>query len=93
MVKVTADSVRRTLRTAIAVTVAVAAAVPLLVEFGVVDPSGAPWLASIVALAAAVTRMMADPRVDRLLGRLLGAGVTRDGVLEPSGPVSGPDDA
>lgn len=87
MVKVTKDSVRRTLRTTIAVTVAVATAVPLLVEAGVlrVDPADAPWLASIVAVAAGITRLMADPRVDALLGRVLGASWTRDGVITPAG--------
>lgn len=86
--KVTGDAVRRTLRTAVAVTVAVAAAVPLLVEYGIIDPAGAPWLASIVAVAAGVTRLMADPRVDQLLGRVFGAWVTRTGAVvdeQPSG--------
>jgi hypothetical protein len=81
--KVTADAVRRTLRTALAVTVAVATVVPLLIEFGVVrvDPAGTPWLAAIVAVSAGVTRLMADPRVDQLIGRVLGAGATRSGIL------------
>lgn len=89
MVRVTKDSVRRTLRTTLAVTLAVAAAVPLLVEAGVIDPGQAPWLASIVALAAAVTRLMASPAVDELLGRALGASWTRDGVIPGEAVVLG----
>lgn len=97
MVKIpTRDEVRRTLRTALAVLLAVAALVPVLVELGVVDPAGAPWLATIVAAAAAVTRLMADPRVDRLLGRLLGEPFTMNGRVVPgevvgTGAVVGPD--
>lgn len=82
VLKVTADEVRRTLRTIVAVTVAVAAAVPVLVEVGVIDPARAPWLATVVALAAAVTRLMADPRVDRLLGRVAPA-LSKDGQVVP----------
>lgn len=88
MVKVTKDSVRRTLRTALAVVLGVAAAVPLLVEVGVIDPGQAPWLATIVAAAALVTRVMADPRVDVLIGKVLGPSWTKDGL--PAG-ADGPD--
>ena len=100
MVKVkvpTRDEVRRTLRTALAVLLAVAALVPVLVELGVVDPSRAPWLATIVAAAAFVTRLMANPRVDELLGKLLGGPFTMgDGRVVPGevvggGAVVGPD--
>lgn len=105
-IRVTTDEVRRTLRTALAVLVAVAAAVPLLVEAGVLTPDRAPWLASIVAFAALVTRLMQNPSVDALLGKLLGAPFTIDGVpaaakadapavepVEPSVPaLDGPGD-
>lgn len=85
----TRDEVRRTLRTGLAVLLAVAALVPVLVELGVVDPARAPWLATIVAAAAAVTRLMADPRVDRLLGKLLGEPFTT-GRTVPGEVVDGP---
>lgn len=92
MVKVkvpTRDEVRRTLRTTVAVLVAVATLVPVLVELGVVDPARAPWLATIVAAAAAVTRLMANPKVDELLGRVLGEPFTMGARTVP-GEVVGP---
>lgn len=79
-VRVTTEQVRKTLRTALAVLLAVAAAVPVLVEAGVITPGGAPWLATIVALAATFTRIMQSPTVDALLGKLLGAPFTIDGL-------------
>lgn len=68
----TADAVRRTVRTALAVTLAVASVVLGLVQAGIVDPGAAPWLGSIVVVATAITRVMAKPEVDELLRRWLG---------------------
>lgn len=68
----TADAVRRTLRTALAVTLAVASVVLGLVQAGIIDPAAAPWLGTIVVLATAITRFMARPGVDELLRRWLG---------------------
>lgn len=61
--------------------VALAGLVPVLVEAGVVDPARWPWMASIVVAAGVVTRLMAVPRVNELLGRVLGPGWTTDGVV------------
>lgn len=61
------DSMRRTARTAVQVTVALAVAVPLLVEAGVLDVERWPWLGTIVAIAAVITRLMATPQADTIL--------------------------
>lgn len=76
--KVTADSVRRTLRTGLQVFVALVLAVPVLVQAGVIDPAAAPWLGTVVALAAAVARFTATDRGDALVKSLLGEPFARD---------------
>lgn len=88
MVKVTKDSVRRTLRTGLAVTVAVAGVVLGLVQAGVIDPAAAGWLSTIVVVATGITRAMQTPAVDKLIGVILGPSWTKDGL--PSG-ADGPD--
>ena len=88
MVKVTKDSIRRTLRTALAVTVAVASVVLALVQTGTIDPAAAPWLGTIVVVATGITRAMQTPAVDKLIGVILGPSWTKDGL--PAG-VDGPD--
>lgn len=89
MVKVTKDSIRRTLRTALAVTVAVASVVLALVQAGTIDPEAAPWLGTIVVVATGITRAMQSPAVDKLLGTVLGASWTRDGVIPTGAPDVG----
>jgi len=61
--------------------VMLAGLVPVLVEAGVINPERWPWMASLVVAAGVVTRLMAVPRVNELLGRLLGPGWTTDGVV------------
>lgn len=91
MVKVTKDSVRRTLRTALAVTVAVASVVLALVQTGTIDPAAAPWLGTIVVVATGITRAMQTPAVDKLIGVLLGASWTKDGLPVLPAGTDGPD--
>ncbi|MEV5606823.1 hypothetical protein [Streptomyces sp. NPDC052225] len=62
------EAARRTLRTALQTVVAL---LPLLADGGAAD---IPALAGVVAVAAAVTRVMALPEVDRLLPRWLRKG-------------------
>ncbi|MDJ1136205.1 hypothetical protein [Streptomyces iconiensis] len=60
------DANRRTVRTALAWLLSLAAALP-----GIIDASGIseslPWVAGGLGVAAAVTRVMALPSVDTLL--------------------------
>ncbi|MGW6362098.1 hypothetical protein ACWFR5_44765 [Streptomyces sp. NPDC055092] len=73
------DAARRTLRTALQTLLAL---VPLLAsDGGVAAARQAPALAGAVAVAAAVSRVMALPGVDRLLPPWLRkeAGGTREG--------------
>jgi hypothetical protein len=60
---------RATLRTALAVLVGVAALVPVIVQASGLDPDKLPWLAALVAAAAAVTRILAVPAVEEFLRR------------------------
>ncbi|GLF94870.1 hypothetical protein [Streptomyces yaizuensis] len=63
------DTSKRTIRTTFQTAVAVAAVLP-----GVVDASGIPatlpWVAGALAIAGAVTRVMALPAVESVLDRL-----------------------
>lgn len=86
-VKVTTDEVRRTVRTAIAVIVALAALVPVLVDAGVIDAGRWPWVGTIVVAAAAITRAMQSPVVDKVLRDL---GVGRDPKVIPGDVVDEP---
>ena len=61
---------RRTIRTALQVLVGLAAAMPLLVHEAGLDASAWPWLGVVLAVAAAVTRIMHLPEVDALLRRI-----------------------
>lgn len=65
------DSTRRTLRTAFAALVALAAALPVLVREAGLDPARWPWLVTVLAVAALVTRVMASPSVEAFLGAYL----------------------
>lgn len=83
MVSVTKDSVRRTLRTVVAVTTSLAMVVGALVASGVIDPAAAPWLATVVAVSAALTRFMASDLGNRWMYVLFGESLTIDGVRPP----------
>jgi len=61
---------RATVRTVVAVVVALAAMLPLLVEASGVDETLAP-VAGALAIAGAITRVMALPAVDAFLARFL----------------------
>lgn len=64
------DSTRRTLRTVFQTVVAVAAGMPLLL--GAAGIGGAvPGVAVVLAVSAAITRLMALPLVDSLLPAFL----------------------
>lgn len=58
---------RATLRTTFAALIALAALAPVLVEAAGLDPSSLPWLAGALAVAAAITRIMALPGVETFL--------------------------
>lgn len=81
------DSTRRTMRTALAVILAVALAVPVLVQAAGLDTGQLPWLATVVAIAAAVTRVMQTPAVEELLQRVLGGRL----AAQPPALVPAPD--
>jgi hypothetical protein len=57
------DSARRTARTILAVVLALAAGLPLLVRTAGL-PDTLPGLGTVLAVAAAITRVMALPQVD-----------------------------
>lgn len=61
---------RATIRTAVAVIVALAAMLPLLVAASGLDETLAP-VAGALAIAGAITRVMALPAVDAFLARFL----------------------
>ena len=60
---------RATLRTAFAALVALAAMAPVLVDAAGLDPARLPWLAGVLAVCAAVTRVLALPGVEAWLRR------------------------
>lgn len=60
------DSARRTLRTTVQTLLGVLAAIPLLVDAGDL-PSTLPGVGVLLGVATVVTRVMANPAVDRLL--------------------------
>lgn len=62
---------RATLRTAFAGIVGFLAILPFIVEATGLDPEVYPWLAGILAAAAAVTRVMALPQVEAFLQRFV----------------------
>lgn len=71
VVTVTPTQVRRpwrsTARTTFQAIVALAAMFPILVATSGLDPEALPWLAIPVAIAAALTRLMAVPQVEEFL--------------------------
>lgn len=62
---------RSAFRTAFAALVALAAMAPVLVQATGLDPSSLPWLAGVLGVAAAVTRVMATPAVEVFFRRFL----------------------
>ncbi|MFG3228100.1 hypothetical protein ACGF07_25410 [Kitasatospora sp. NPDC048194] len=60
------DSARRTIRTILAVVLALAAGLPLLVHTAGL-PDTLPGLGTVLAVAAAITRVMALPQVNAWL--------------------------
>lgn len=67
-----ADPTRRwrsTLRTVLQAAIALAVIAPVLVTEAGLDPAALPWLAGVLAVAAAVTKFMANPVVEAFLHR------------------------
>ncbi|KDN84364.1 hypothetical protein [Kitasatospora cheerisanensis] len=60
------DSTRRTIRTTVQTAITVAALLPLIVDAARI-PATLPWVAGALTGAAALTRVMALPAVNRLL--------------------------
>ncbi|GAB2762185.1 hypothetical protein [Nocardioides pakistanensis] len=60
---------RATVRTAFQFLLAAAVLLPFIVEASGLDPQVYPWLGGILAVAAAVTRIMALPQVEAFLRR------------------------
>lgn len=78
LVPVVPAKFRPVTRTVIQVLVAVAVFVPILVTQLGVDPEQTPWLAAVVAVAAAVARWMQTDTADALMVRVgLGRGPGR----------------
>lgn len=65
------DQTRSTIRTALAVLIALAAALPVLVAEAGLDVTRWPWLGVVLAVAAAITRVMASPVTEGLLRRFV----------------------
>jgi hypothetical protein len=65
------DSTRRVIRTTVEVLIALAAALPVLVAEAGLDVARWPWLAVVLAVAAAITRIMASPVTERLCRRFI----------------------
>jgi hypothetical protein len=61
------DATRRTVRTTLAALLALAAMAPVLVREAGLDPGRWPWLATVLAACAALTRIMAAPQVEVFL--------------------------
>lgn len=83
---------RATLRTVFAVVVSLAAAWGVVVAAAGVDPE-APFIATSLAVAAAVTRILALPDVDTFLGRFLPWLASAPTEAEPEYYVPGFDEA
>lgn len=62
---------RTTVRSVFQALVALAVMAPVLVQAAGLDPAGIPWLAGVLAVAAAVTRVMALPQVEVFLRRFI----------------------
>ncbi len=73
------DATRRTLRTALALVLAIATSLPVLLTQAGIDPGQLPWLTTVVAVAIVITRAMQTPGADRVLGKVrLGKHVRED---------------
>src|SRR5205085_4774422 len=74
-VAVTPTQVRRpwrsTIRTVFQALVGLAVILPIMVQAAGLDPASIPWLAGVLAIAAATTRVMAVPGVEQWLRRFL----------------------
>lgn len=62
---------RATIRTAFQFVLAACLVLPFVVEATGLDPQVYPWLGAILAVAAAITRVMAVPQVEAFLRRFL----------------------
>lgn len=60
---------RATVRTLVQFLIAAAVLLPFVVEATGLDPELYPWLAGLLGVAAAVTRVMALPQVEAFLAR------------------------
>ena len=60
------DSTKRTMRTVVQSALGLAVVLPIIVEAAGI-PAALPWVAGALAVAGAVTRIMALPAVQRLL--------------------------
>lgn len=62
---------RATMRTTFQLIIGIAVLLPFVVQASGLDPEVYPWLAGLLAVAAAVTRVMALPQVEDFLQRFL----------------------
>ena len=84
---------RMSIRTAIWTTLALVAALPVLVASAGLDGTRWPWLATVVAVASAITRIVNTPAIDGLLTQVgLGRTAAPDGAHEAGAPVDAPVD-
>lgn len=74
------DSTSRTLRTTVQTILGVLAAIPLLVGAGDL-PASLPGIGVLLAVSTVITRVMANPAVDRLLPSWLRASADPDAEL------------
>ncbi|WP_275463384.1 hypothetical protein [Streptomyces noursei] len=73
------DATRRTIRTVMQTAVALAVALPAIVDASGV-PASLPWVAGALAVAGGLARVMALPAVEQLLDRVgLGHGRGEEG--------------
>ncbi|WP_230210270.1 hypothetical protein [Streptomyces kaniharaensis] len=77
------DSARRTIRTVVAVALALLAGLPLLVRTAAL-PDTLPGLGTVLAVAAAITRAMALPQVNGRLPDWLQMTPTKAPLLDPT---------
>jgi hypothetical protein len=63
------DKTRRVIRTVLQVVLALAVAVPVLVQATGLTVDQAPWLGTVIVVAAAVARVMQSDAVESLLER------------------------
>lgn len=80
------DSARRTVRTVVALVLALASGLPLLVHTAGL-PETLPGLGTVLAVAAAITRLMALPQVNAWLPSWLQMTPPRAPLPDPTTPV------